>query len=113
VDQHKSSLNEDIKSEYLNKKIIFSLGRLVEYKGYEYLIKSAKFLDDSYQILIGGKGPLQEELQQLIDENNLNARVKLLGFMTDEQVTAYYQVCDLFCLSSILKTEAFAIVQIE
>src|SRR5690606_33809428 len=24
-----------------------------------------------------------------------------------------YQVCDLFCLSSILKTEAFAIVQIE
>ena len=113
VDQELSPIKESVKAEYLNKKIIFSLGRLVEYKGYEYLIKSAKYLDDSYQILIGGKGPLKDELQQLIDSNNLSERVKLLGFMTDEEVTGYYQACDLFCLSSILKTEAFAIVQIE
>ncbi|WP_185212402.1 glycosyltransferase [Sphingobacterium mizutaii] len=113
VDPEISPLLEDIKREYPNKKIIFSLGRLVEYKGYEYLIKSAKYLDDSYQIVIGGKGPLKEELDALITENGLGSKVKLLGFMTDEEVVGYYQACDLFCLSSILKTEAFAIVQIE
>ncbi len=113
VDPELSPLVEKIKGEYPNKKIIFSLGRLVEYKGYEYLIKSAKYLDDSYQIVIGGKGPLKEDLEALIVENGLESKVKLLGFMTDVEVVGYYQACDLFCLSSILKTEAFAIVQIE
>jgi len=113
VDYNQSTLTKTLKDEYLNKKLIFSLGRLVEYKGYEYLIKSAKYLDDSYRIVIGGKGPLKEELELLIIENNLAEKVKLLGFMSDEEVIAYYQACDLFCLSSILKTEAFAIVQIE
>jgi len=113
VDEELSPLKEQIKQDYLNKKIIFSLGRLVEYKGYDYLIKSAKYLDDSFQIVIGGKGPLKEELESLIVENNLSDKVKLLGFMTDEEVNGYYQACDLFCLSSVLKTEAFAIVQIE
>lgn len=57
-----------IKERYAGKKIIFSLGRLVEYKGYEYLIKASQKLNDDYIILIGGKGPLQEYLQSLIDE---------------------------------------------
>lgn len=57
-----------IKERYAGKKIIFSLGRLVEYKGYEYLIQAARRLTDDYVILIGGRGPLQEYLQALIDE---------------------------------------------
>ena len=113
IEKANPTLVEEIRSKYLNKKLIFSLGRLVEYKGYEYLIKSAVHLDDSYHIAIGGKGPLKEELEAIIKENNLENKVSLLGFMTDEEVIAYYEACDLFCLSSILKTEAFAIVQIE
>lgn len=57
-----------IKERYAGKKIIFSLGRLVEYKGYEYLIQAARRLTDDYVILIGGRGPLQEYLQALIDD---------------------------------------------
>jgi len=91
----------------------FALGRLVEYKGYEYLIKAAQFLDDSYCILIGGKGPLEPSLQGLIQELGLEKKVQLLGFLADQQVPNYFAACDLFCLSSIQKTEAFAIVQIE
>ncbi|GGE18896.1 glycosyltransferase [Sphingobacterium cellulitidis] len=113
VEEDLSPLVNGIKEKHQNRKIIFSLGRLVEYKGYEYLIKSAKYLDDNYKIVIGGKGPLKEELEKIISDNDLGNKVQLLGFMTDEEVKAYYQACDLFCLSSILKTEAFAIVQIE
>lgn len=104
---------EKIRQKYGEKKLIFSLGRLVEYKGYEYLIRAAQYLNENYQIVIGGKGPLYDALQQLILELNVKDRVELIGFISDEDLPAYYGACDIFCLSSILKTEAFAIVQIE
>ncbi|MDR1182609.1 MAG: glycosyltransferase, partial [Bacteroidales bacterium] len=33
-----------IREQHAGKKIVFSLGRMVEYKGYEYLIKAAQYL---------------------------------------------------------------------
>lgn len=102
-----------IRTKYAGKKIIFSLGRLVEYKGYEYLIKAARRLNDDCVVLIGGKGSLKEHLQDLIDEQGVADRVKLIGFIGDKELPDYFGACDLFCLSSIWKTEAFAIVQLE
>lgn len=115
VDEMKPSCPQvaQIKEKYAGKKIIFSLGRLVEYKGYEYLIRAARRLDDDYIILIGGKGPLLGYLQALIDEQGVSDKVKLLGFIEDKDLPDYFGACDLFCLSSIWKTEAFGIVQIE
>ena len=104
---------EKLRNQYLGKKVIFSLGRLVEYKGYRYLIDAAKYLDDSYVILIGGSGTLYEELRSQIIINHLEKRVQLLGRVPDEDLFTYYGACDVYCLSSIMKTEAFAIVQIE
>lgn len=102
-----------IRSNYPGKKIIFSLGRLVEYKGYEYLIKAAKELNNTYHFIIGGKGPLKDSLLQLIIDLGVEDRVTLLGFVSDAETANYFQAADVFCLSSTLKTEAFAIVQIE
>lgn len=102
-----------IKEKYFGKKIIFSLGRLIEYKGFAYLVDAASYLDDDYVILIGGDGELRSELQEQIDRNGLGEKVKLLGRIADEDLPDYYGACDLFCLSSIQKTEAFGIVQIE
>ncbi|WP_392389176.1 glycosyltransferase, partial [Elizabethkingia miricola] len=92
---------------------MFSLGRLVEYKGYEYLIRAAQHLDENYQIIIGGKGPLMNSLTELIAELGVQEKVTLLGFVEDDNIPDYFEACDMFCLSSIWKTEAFAIVQIE
>lgn len=102
-----------LRGEYPGKNIIFSLGRLVGYKGYSYLIDSAKYLPDNFVILIGGSGPLKEELQSQISENNLDSRVKLLGRVSDKDLVSYYGACDVCVMSSIWKTEAFGIVQIE
>ena len=103
----------EIRNEYSGRRIIFSLGRLVEYKGYRYLIEAAKYLDDSFMILIGGGGPLRESLQRKIDELGVGRRVKLLGKVPQEDLASYYGACELFCMSSVMKTEAFGIVQIE
>jgi glycosyltransferase involved in cell wall biosynthesis len=40
-------------------------------------------------------------------------KITLLGFVEDDNIPDYFEACDMFCLSSIWKTEAFAIVQIE
>lgn len=105
--------SETLHGRYPGKKIVFTLGRLVEYKGYESLIEAAKELGDGYVVLIGGTGPLKEKLQRKIAELGLTERVKLLGYLRDEEVPLYFNGCDLFCLSSVMKTEAFGIVQIE
>ncbi len=104
---------EKIRAQYPGKKIVFSLGRLVPYKGYRNLVAAAQYLSDDYVILIGGTGPLREELQNDIDALGLHDKVKLLGYISDEDLPAYFGACKMFCLSSIYKTEAFAIVQIE
>lgn len=104
---------EQIAARWSGRKIVFSLGRLVPYKGYTYLIQAASRLDDSYHVVIGGDGPLRESLQREIDSLGLQERVTLIGRVSDEDIASWYKACTLFCLSSIWKTEAFAIVQIE
>ena len=102
-----------IRSSYPGKKIVFSLGRLVTYKGFSYLVEAAQYLRDDYVVLIGGAGPLETELKSQIQALGLEDKVKLLGRISDEEVVAHYGACTLFCLSSVFKTEAFGIVQIE
>lgn len=104
---------EAIRNRYSSKIIVFSLGRLVEYKGYEFLIRAAQQLDDRFHIVIGGKGPLEDQLLQLIADLQLQEKVSMIGFVDDEMLANYFAAADIFCLSSIWKTEAFAIVQIE
>ena len=104
---------ERIRAEYPGKKIVFSLGRLIPYKGFSYLAAAAKYLGPEYQIVIGGSGPLQEDLQAEIDALELQEHVRLLGYVEDRLVPALFGACDVFVISSIMKTEAFGIVQVE
>lgn len=98
---------------YHNRKIVFSMGRLVHYKGYSNLVKAAQYLPDDYVVIIGGAGILMPELRSLTEELGLQDKVQLLGFVRENEVPSYYTACKLFCLPSVQKTEAFGIVQIE
>jgi len=102
-----------IRNRFPGKTILLSIGRLVPYKGYSTLIRAMKFLPEQYQLIIGGDGPLKKELEDLIDTEGLRSRVAMEGYVSDETLPDYYGACDIFILSSIMKTEAFGIVQIE
>ena len=104
---------EEIRHRYNGKKIIFSLGRLVGYKGFPFLIDAALSLPDDYVILIGGGGPLKVNLEAQIKSKGLSSKVHLLGRVPDEDLPDYFEACDVYVMSSIWKTEAFGIVQIE
>ena len=104
---------ERIRAQFPGKKIIFSLGRLVPYKGFGYLANAARYLSPEYQIVIGGNGPLKENLQAEIDALGVQEQVRLIGYVEDRLLPAYFEACDVFALSSVMKTEAFGIVQLE
>lgn len=95
------------------KKVIFSCGRLVSYKGFKYLIDAAKLIDESAVIHIGGAGPLKEELEKLIKDNKLDDKVKLLGRLSDEELNNEYKNCYLYCFPSITRAEMMGYVQFE
>ena len=103
---------QKIKQKYPNKKILFSLGRLVKYKGFIYGIEAMKNVENAVY-LIGGSGPLGEEFKKYIEENNLKKKVILLGRVSDEDIESYYQACDIYLFPSVMQSEAFGIVQLE
>ena len=102
-----------IHRRFAGKKLILSVGRLIPYKGYPYLIEAMPLLPDNYHLVIGGTGPLKEQLEQLIQEKHLQGKVTLTGYIDDDDLPAWFGACDSFVLTSTMKTEAFGIVQIE
>jgi rhamnosyl/mannosyltransferase len=95
------------------KYVIFSCGRLIYYKGFHVLIDSAQYLPDNCIIRIAGDGKLYGKLAKRIKEKGLSKKIFLLGRVSDEQLEQELQNCFVFCLSSIHRSEMYAIVQID
>jgi glycosyltransferase involved in cell wall biosynthesis len=104
---------EKIKQKYQYKKIVFALGRYVYYKGFEYLIEAAKYLNDEIVILIGGYGSLQKFYEQRINELHLQNTVFLVAELNENAWGNYFEACDIFCLPSYEKAESFGLVLLE
>ena len=104
---------EKIRRDFKGKKLVFSLGRLIPYKGYEHLIRAASYLPEDYRVVIGGSGPLRDRLQDEIERLGLSGKVTLAGYMKDEDLPSWFAAADVFVLPSVTKNEAFGIVQIE
>ena len=102
----------NIKANHPDKGIVFAMGRHVYYKGFEFLIRAMEHLENS-ALYLGGDGPLREELEELVKEKGLGEKVIFTGKISDEDVTAYYYACDVFCMPSIEPSEAFGLVQLE
>ncbi|MBO4571276.1 MAG: glycosyltransferase [Bacteroidales bacterium] len=104
---------EAIRARFPGRKIVFSMGRLVGYKGYGYLVEAASMLPEDHVVVIAGEGPLREELTARIKTLGLEGRVLLPGYLKHAEAAAWFNACDLYVMSSVWKTEAFGIVQIE
>jgi rhamnosyl/mannosyltransferase len=96
-----------------NRKVIFSCGRLIYYKGFDILIEAGKYLPKDCIMKIAGEGPLKKHLQEKIDKLRLNDKILLLGRIDNEKLVEEMRNCYLFCLPSNYKAEMFGVVQIE
>ena len=91
-----------------------AIGRLVEIKNFDLLIKAAAMLRDKgvdFSVKIIGSGPEQSDLIRLITELQLEGRVKLLGMRTRNEIIEILNSCDALVLPSDYET--FGVVLIE
>jgi glycosyltransferase involved in cell wall biosynthesis len=105
------SVQHRIQQLRLDGPTLLFVGRLVYYKGVEYLIQAMSQIDA--QLWIIGVGPLEAKLKQMTVQLNLQEKVHFLGDVADEDMPAYYHACDLFVLPSVANSEMFGIVQLE
>jgi len=91
---------------------ILNIGRMTYYKGQHVLLEAMQDLPEAHAILVG-RGELQPQLQQRIEQLNLQQRVTLPGFVSDQLLNALLETCDCFCLPSLERTEAFGVVLLE
>jgi rhamnosyl/mannosyltransferase len=90
---------------------IFTVGRHVYYKGFDVLIRALRSVDAD--LWIGGRGPLTESLRRAARDAGVAERVHFVGFIPDDELVAYYDACDIFCLPSTERAEQFGLVQLE
>lgn len=103
----------EIRRAHGDRRLVFTVGRHVYYKGFEYLIRAMRYTDDGALLLLGGTGPLTAAYRQLVAELGLGQRVRLLGRVPDAALPAYYRAADVFCMPSVEPSEAFGLVQLE
>ncbi len=104
---------EEIRRRYGASRIVFALGRLIPYKGFDVLIEAATGLPEDCVVLLGGDGPLRNPYQQRIRAAGLESRVHLLGHIPEEHLRSYYEACDVFCLPSLARSEAFGVCMLD
>ncbi|MDE3053727.1 MAG: glycosyltransferase [Gemmatimonadota bacterium] len=90
-------------------RIVLAVGRLVYYKGLEFLIRAMPGVRG--HALVIGQGPMREALLAEAEAAGVADRVTLLGHVEDP--VPYYHAARVFALPSHLRSEAFGIVQLE
>ncbi|MEZ0393232.1 MAG: glycosyltransferase [Pseudobdellovibrionaceae bacterium] len=101
-----------LRRQYPQKLLLFTFGRHVYYKGYEYLIESLKDLKNVH-LWLGGSGPLTEALKDQAEKQNVNDKITFLGKIPDEDIPIFLHACDIFCFPSVDTSEAFGYAQLE
>lgn len=85
--------------------LVLSSGRLVEKKGFEYLIDAVALLRRrgvGVECVIGGSGPLEAALRERIDRAGLAQFVALTGkSIAQEELPAFMSQGDIYCLPCV------------
>jgi len=104
----------ELENKFGDNNILLYAGPVIQRKGLIYLIKSMpKILakhKDTVLILVGD-GDQKENLKRLSNKLGVSKNVIFEGFVSEDQLPAYYNVCDLFVFPSL--QEGFGMVLAE
>lgn len=83
---------------------LLNVGRMVRLKGQSILLEAVALLRGRgipAVLTIVGEGPLRNELEQIIEQLELASAVRLAGYVGQDDIAAYYDQADVFCLPSL------------
>jgi phosphatidylinositol alpha-1,6-mannosyltransferase len=84
-----------------DKKVILTVARLAERKGYDMVLKALpeviKEIPDLVYLIVGS-GSDEKKLKKLTQDLKLTDKVIFTGFIRDDEIVSYYQACDLFVM---------------
>lgn len=95
--------------------ILFTVRNLVPRMGLDNLLGAVEMLKNAGReliLVIGGEGPLYEQLRADIRRKRLSDVVRLIGFVSESQLGRYYQAADLVVMPSS-QLEGFGLVIVE
>lgn len=99
---NKEKLKKDLGLD--GKKVILYVGRLINLKGVNYLIKSfaklSKEIENSV-LLIVGEGIRKKELESLVNKLQIENKVNFTGNVENHMLGGYYLLSNVFVLPSI------------
>lgn len=104
---------QELRNELENRRIVLFVGRMVYYKGIEYLIDAAAEMEQKVEFVLIGDGPLKADLYARALERGVVERFHSVGHATSEELAAWYRAADVLVLPSVEVSEAFGLVQIE
>ncbi|MDA2926685.1 glycosyltransferase family 4 protein [Acidobacteria bacterium AH-259-G07] len=105
VDVHRFKPAVKEKSDKLR---ILSAGRLIERKGFAYLIHALQGVDSAV-LTIAGDGPLRASLRAQGEKEQVNLR--LIGHVDQKRLAREYQLADIFVLPSLNEGMSNAVLE--
>ncbi|MEA5628319.1 glycosyltransferase family 4 protein [Nostoc sp. UHCC 0251] len=90
------------------------MGRMAKYKGYDQILRALLKVQlhvPNVHFILVGKGDDIPRIKALVTSLNLQDCVTIAGFIPDEELCDYYNLCDVFALPS--QGEGFGIVYLE
>lgn len=104
--------------QYKNDLTVVFLGRLVDRKGCQHLLRAINYIqkhqlvERPYKVVICGKGPMEQQLKAYAEEHNIRTLIEFVGFVEEEDKPRYLASADIAIFPST-GGESFGIVLIE
>jgi len=102
-----------IRERFGGRDIVFSLGRMTYYKGFDVLMDAAASIPDNCVIVVGGGGELLEHYQTEAHRRGLAGRIHFVGRIPSHELASYFEAASMFCLPSTQRAEAYGVVLLE
>ncbi len=91
------------------KRVVVHVGRISYEKDLDMVVRAMRNVDAT--LLIVGKGPAKQSIEDLVDELNLRDRVIFAGFVPDEELPQYYNMADVAVSASKFETQGLSILE--
>jgi glycosyltransferase involved in cell wall biosynthesis len=105
---------KEFKKSDKKEETIFSVGTLIPRKNIITLVRAFNLIqkDIPHTLLIGGgKGAAYDEIKKYIKDHKLEKRVKMLGYVSNDDLKKYYSSAEIFVYPSLY--EGFGIPILE